>query len=134
MTPIKPGCSLPDCLVSNNVMLLPKKGIPVPTEWTTTDPMPPESPDWATLSRQFVEVRQGRDIYRRGRVDDTMPDGSGLWMAAEGILGRELIWREQGFIVDKLHRPADGVQSRLDAGSRYVPGFQEEPRTPGDRS
>lgn len=104
------------------------------TEWMTTDPMPPESPDWATLSRQFVEVRRGSEIYRRGHVDDTMPDGSGLWMAAEGILGRELIWREQGFTVDKLPRPAVGVHPHLDAGSSYVPGGQEEPRIAGDRS
>jgi hypothetical protein len=95
----------------------------VSTEWMTTDPMLPESPDWATLSRQFVEVRRGSEIYRRGHVDDTMPDGSGLWMAAEGVLGRELIWREQGFTV--------GIHPRLPAGSSYVRGFQEEPRISG---
>jgi hypothetical protein len=113
---------------------LPKKGIPVPTEWTTTGPMPPEGPDWATLSRQFVEVRDGSEIYRRGHVDDTMPDGSGLRMAADGILGRELIWREQGFTVGKLHRPAAGIQPQLDAASGYASGFQEGPLIPGGGS
>jgi hypothetical protein len=76
-----------------------------------TDLMPPDTPDWAMLSRQFVEVRLGSEIYRRGHVDDMMPDGSGLWMAADGILGRDLIWREQGFTVGKLFRPADGVSN-----------------------
>lgn len=104
------------------------------TEWMTTDPLPPESSDWATLSRQLVEVRRGSEIYRRGHVDDTMPDGSGLWMAADGILGRELIWREQGFTVGKLYRPADGVQPQLDAVSNYASGSQQEPRIAGDRS
>lgn len=102
-------------------------------EWTT-DPMPPDAPDWATLSRQFVEIHRGGKIYRRGPVDDTMPDGSGLWMAADGILGRELIWREQGFTVGKLPRAAAGIQPRLDAGSSHASGLQEEPRTPGGRS
>jgi hypothetical protein len=106
----------------------------VSTEWMTTDPMPPDVPDWATLSRQFVEVRRGSEIYRRGQVDDTMPDGSGLWMAADGILGRELIWREQGFTVGTLFRPVAGVQPRLDAVSNYASENQDEPRTPGDRS
>ncbi|GAA1787053.1 hypothetical protein GCM10009712_38070 [Pseudarthrobacter sulfonivorans] len=104
------------------------------TEWMTTELMPPESPDWATLSRKFVEVRRGSEIYRHGQVDDTMADGSGLWMAADGILGRELIWRDQGFTVGKLHGPADGVQGQLDAGLSYVPGDQEQSRIAGDRS
>lgn len=103
------------------------------TEWMT-DPMPPEGPDWATLSRQFVEARRGSGIYRRGYVDDVMPDGSGLWMAADGILGRELIWREQGSTVGTLHRPVAGVQPRLDAVSNYASENRDEPRTPGDRS
>jgi hypothetical protein len=106
----------------------------VSTEWMTTDPMPPESPDWATLSRQFVEVRRGSEIYRRGHVDDTMPDWSGLWMAADGILGRELIWWEQGVTVGKLQRPAAGIQPQLDAAPSYVSGFQEEPHIPSGRS
>lgn len=100
------------------------------TEWMP-DPLPPAGPDWATLTRKFVEIRRGEEIYRRGHVDDVMPDGSGLWMAADGIQGRELVWREQGFTVGKLHRPADGVQPQLDAGTSYASGFQEAPPIPG---
>jgi hypothetical protein len=103
----------------------------VPTEWMTTDPLPPEVPDWATLSRQFVEVRRGSEMYRRGYVDDTMSDGSGLWMAADGILGRELIWQEQGFTVGKLDRPVAGIPPRPDAGTSCASGFQEGPRIAG---
>jgi hypothetical protein len=106
----------------------------VSTDWMTTDPLPPEGPDWAPLSRQFVEINRGSEIYRRGYVDDTMPDGSGLWMAADGILGRELIWREQGFTVGKLYGPVADVQPRPDAVSGYASGFQDEPRTPGGGS
>lgn len=106
------------------------------TEWTTDIMFPdvPDVPDWATLSGLFVEVRLGNEIYRQGYVDDTMPDGSGLWMAADGVLARELIWREQGFAVAHLYPSADGVQPQLDTGLSYVPGGQEEPRIPGDRS
>lgn len=103
------------------------------TEWTTA-PMPPESPDWATLSRHFVEVRHDSGIYRRGYVDDTMPDGSGLCTAADGILGRELISREQGLTVSKLYGPAAGVQSQLGAGSSYASEFPGDPRIPGNQS
>lgn len=104
------------------------------TEWMTTDPMPPESPDWATLARQFVEIHRGSEIYRSGQVDDTMPDGSGLWMAADGVLGREFISRDEGFTVGNPYRPADGLQPRLDTISSYASGYHEEPRVLGDRS
>lgn len=103
------------------------------TEWMT-DPMPPESTDWATLSRQSVEVHGGSEIYRCGHMDETISDGSGLWMAADGILGREPIWREQGFTVGKLRRPAGVVQLQLDAGSSHASVGHEEPRIAGDRS
>ena len=96
--------------------------------------MSPEGPDWAMLSRQLVEMHRGSEIYRRGQVDGTMPDGSGLWMAADGILGRELIWREEGFIVGKLDRPVAGIQPRVDAGTCHASGSQGEPRITGDRS
>lgn len=104
------------------------------TEMITTNPMPSEGPDWATLARQFVVIYRGSEIYRSGYVDDVMPDGSGLWMAVDGVQARELIWREQGFTVAHLYSSADGVQAQLDTKLSYVPGGQEELRIAGDRS
>jgi hypothetical protein len=77
----------------------------------TAEPARPEGPEWQMFAGEFVEIYRDGDIYRRGRVDTTMPDGSGLWMAAEGVLGRELIWREEGFTVGtvyaRVHTPGD---------------------------
>ena len=101
----------------------------------TAEPAPPECPEWQTLAGEFVEIHRDGDIYRSGRVDDTMPDGSGLWMAAEGALGRELIWREEGFTVGTVYaRVAEIDRSRLEGGWKYNSGFSEGPHTPGDRS
>lgn len=98
------------------------------------DAMPPDTADWATVSRKFVKVRRGQEFYRRGYVDDVMTDGSGLWMALYGVLGRVLIWREPGFGVAHLYRSADGGRPRLDTGLSCLPGGQEESRIAGDRS
>ncbi|WP_152683930.1 hypothetical protein [Pseudarthrobacter siccitolerans] len=116
------------------MLLVAEERNPVSTEWMPTDLIPQDSPDWATLARQFVVIYRGSEIYRSGYVDDVMPDGSGLWMAVDGVQARELIWREQGFTVAHLYSSADGVQAKLDTKLSYVPGGQEELRIAGDRS
>ncbi|SER28497.1 hypothetical protein [Arthrobacter sp. OV608] len=103
------------------------------TERMPTDLIPQDSADWATLARQFVEVRRDREVYRRGYVDDVMPDGSGLWMAVDGVQARELIWREQGFTVAHLYSSADGVQPQLEPVSSYIAEGQEEVNIVGGR-
>lgn len=54
------------------------------TEWTTTDLMPPDAPEWATLFRQVVKVRLGGEIYRRGEGNiDAVPAAVRQQIAAE---------------------------------------------------
>jgi hypothetical protein len=43
-----------------------------------------------------VEVRSQGELYRIGEVDDVMPNGSGLWLAAEGGRGREYVDKVPG--------------------------------------
>jgi hypothetical protein len=44
-----------------------------------------------------VEVRLLGEPYRRGIVDMAMPDSSAIWLAAEGVHGREFIDKTAGF-------------------------------------
>jgi hypothetical protein len=64
---------------------------------------PGEEPQWQYRSGDMVEIERHGRLYRCGRVDDAMPDGSGLWISAEGPIARELIWRDEGFSVRMMH-------------------------------
>lgn len=55
--------------------------------------------EWQSLAGEIVEVRAGGKVYRKGLVDDTMPDASGLWIALEGAAQREFIDAASGFEV-----------------------------------
>jgi hypothetical protein len=55
--------------------------------------------EWQSLRGHFVEVRLGGKPYRRGYVDDAMPDGSGLWLAPEGVLARQFIDKADGYSI-----------------------------------
>lgn len=46
---------------------------------------------WQALPGQFVEVWLQGKLYRKGLVDDAMPDGSGLWLASDGTSPRKFI-------------------------------------------
>lgn len=52
---------------------------------------------WWSLIGETVEVWLEGKLYRRGVVDEAMPNGSGLWLAREGIEAREFISRSSGF-------------------------------------
>jgi hypothetical protein len=54
---------------------------------------------WQSLIGEVVEVRLDGGLYRRGLVDDAMPDGCGLWIAREAALEREFIDAASGFEV-----------------------------------
>jgi hypothetical protein len=54
---------------------------------------------WQALAGELVEVRVSGHLYRRGVVDDVMPDASGFWLAADGVLMREFIDTSMGFRV-----------------------------------
>jgi hypothetical protein len=54
---------------------------------------------WQSLAGEIVEVWLGGEIYRKGLVDDVMPDASGLWLALEGAFQRQFIAAALGFEV-----------------------------------
>lgn len=54
---------------------------------------------WQSLVGEIVDVRLQGVLYRRGVVDEAMPDGSGLWLAPETVSQREFIDAASGFEV-----------------------------------
>ena len=50
-----------------------------------------------SLRGTTVDVRLQGELYRRGLVDDAMPDASGIWLAAEGHHTREYIDKAMGY-------------------------------------
>jgi hypothetical protein len=52
---------------------------------------------WQSLVGEIVEVRLHGVLYRRGLVDDAMPDASGFWIAQEAVFQREFIDAASGF-------------------------------------
>lgn len=53
--------------------------------------------EWRLVQGVIVEVRLGSSPYRVGLVEDVMPDGSGIWLAADGIQSREFLEKAQGY-------------------------------------
>jgi hypothetical protein len=54
---------------------------------------------WQSLAGEVVEVWLGGAVYRKGLVDDAMPDASGLWLVCEGPFPRQFIDAASGFEV-----------------------------------
>ncbi|WP_437773390.1 hypothetical protein [Arthrobacter sp. KNU40] len=61
------------------------------------DPQLSPTDEWQWLAGNNVEVRLAGKLYRRGVADMAMPDASGIWVAADGIQGREYIDKASGF-------------------------------------
>jgi hypothetical protein len=55
--------------------------------------------DWHRLTGSLVEVRLGNQLYRQGTVDTVMPDGSGVWIAADAAHSRQYIDKADGYVV-----------------------------------
>lgn len=55
------------------------------------------SEDWSVLPGFYVQIRHGFQDFRKGWVEDAMPDGSALWLAQDGPLERKLIAKVEGF-------------------------------------
>ncbi|SKB73870.1 hypothetical protein SAMN05660916_02418 [Arthrobacter sp. 31Cvi3.1E] len=55
----------------------------------------PES-DWYRAPGESVDIRSGDQVLYQGRVDVAMPDGSGLWLAAQGTAERTYKHKEHG--------------------------------------
>lgn len=54
---------------------------------------------WQSLVGQIAEVRLDGGLYRRGVVDEAMPDSIGLWLDTETVSQLELIDATSGFEV-----------------------------------
>jgi len=55
--------------------------------------------DCHRLTGRNVEVRLGSALYLTGRVDMVMPDGSGLWLAADAARSRQYIDKAGGYVL-----------------------------------
>lgn len=53
--------------------------------------------EWQSLRGTIIDVRLHGEFYRRGLVDDVMPDASGVWLAANGHHPREYIDKARGY-------------------------------------
>ncbi|WP_461175306.1 hypothetical protein M1D93_20355 (plasmid) [Arthrobacter sp. Z1-9] len=67
--------------------------------------------EWSQLVGAFVEVRNDKRVLRSGFVDDAMADSSALWLAADGIDGRALITRAEGYEVWVEPRQLEGSRA-----------------------
>ena len=52
--------------------------------------------DWQRTRGQHVEIRRNGETVRTGTVDAVMPDGSILWISAQGVYTRTLVERADG--------------------------------------
>lgn len=52
--------------------------------------------DWLCRIGEIVEIRNGEEVIRRGIVEAEMPDGSGVWLAANGADHRAYFHKEIG--------------------------------------
>ncbi len=94
----------------------------------------PEVLEWHVLKGQVVEVRHNCRPYRRGWVEDSMPDGSGLWLAAYGSAGRELIWQGEGYSIHALETLPDAGSGELfrdDSATQHEPSPADRHDKPG---
>jgi hypothetical protein len=53
-------------------------------------------PDWQRALGQYVEIRRAGKTIRTGVVEAVMPDNSILWIAAAGVLPREMVMKSDG--------------------------------------
>jgi hypothetical protein len=53
-------------------------------------------PDWQRALGQRVEIWKGGRFVCKGTVDAVMPDDSLLWITAEGVSPRQMVFRDDG--------------------------------------
>lgn len=52
--------------------------------------------DWSRLQDMQVQITEDGHAVREGQVDMVAADGSVLWLAMDGVLGRQLILKSDG--------------------------------------
>lgn len=67
--------------------------------------------DWLAALGLYVEIRDRGRFVRAGTVDAVMPDGSLLWLSAEGAWLREIVEKKSGMEVVARYERQLGVSS-----------------------
>jgi ribosomal 30S subunit maturation factor RimM len=71
----------------------------------------PEAPEnWQQLIGSWVELRREGKVVRTGEVEDATPDSSVLWLKFDGINGRQLVARTDGYEVRQVRCRQDQRQ------------------------
>lgn len=65
-------------------------------QWRTTSHLR-QAAIWQDRVGDIVEIRRNEHVVRRGLVEEEMPDGSGLWLAADVTDRREYFHKDLGF-------------------------------------
>jgi hypothetical protein len=58
--------------------------------------------DWHQLIGSWVELRSGGSVVRTGEVEAVAADSSVMWLKFNGTLGRQMVFRADGFEVIPL--------------------------------
>jgi hypothetical protein len=53
--------------------------------------------EWENHIGDIVEIRRKAELVRRGIVEEEMPDGSGLWLAADATDHRMYFQKDLGY-------------------------------------
>jgi len=53
-------------------------------------------PDWHRAVGQRVEIWKDGKLVRKGTVETVTPDNSLLWISAEGVSSRQMVFRHDG--------------------------------------
>jgi hypothetical protein len=58
--------------------------------------------DWHQLIGNWVELRSGGSVIRTGEVEAVAADSSVMWLKFNGIHGRQMVFRADGYEVVPL--------------------------------
>ena len=58
--------------------------------------------DWHQLIGSWVELRSGGSVVRTGEVEAVAADSSVMWLKFNGIHGRQMVFRADGYEVIPL--------------------------------
>jgi hypothetical protein len=86
--------------------------------------------EWHSLKGRVVNVRHNGHFYRQGWVEEVMPEGTGLWLAAYGPAGRELLWQGEGFTVHTVQSPQETTgrfRCSDDRDAACIPSSADQP-------
>ncbi|MDQ0801477.1 hypothetical protein QF050_003116 [Arthrobacter sp. SLBN-112] len=76
---------------------------------TTEGTSPVLQQDWLLTKGTLVEARHRHHLARTGLVDDVTPDGSILWLAADGALTRHMIDKSDGYEIWSTYEKTHGA-------------------------